>query len=169
MKGCKLESQTEPIQKSPWIGTAESSGRLVSVHRNLEWITAHGEGEIIGGRFGIVSGVAACPTQSTRPMSSSSFTSFGLQLDGNHCTLKDSSLCLAEAEANRGLLGGNLYTPPACLLNHKVLRQALLYILHMLVTIKALDSKYKLSHKVPGRQGWLGCFAEIYNKANRLG
>ncbi|PRP84948.1 hypothetical protein PROFUN_07333 [Planoprotostelium fungivorum] len=56
MKGCKL---TDPILKSPWIETAESSGRSVSVHRNFEWITAHGEGEIISGRFGIVPGVAA--------------------------------------------------------------------------------------------------------------
>ncbi|PRP73016.1 hypothetical protein PROFUN_17011, partial [Planoprotostelium fungivorum] len=40
-------------------------------------------------------------------------------------------------------------------------------ILHMLVTIKALDNKYKLSHKVPGRQGWQGCFAEIFRFASR--
>ncbi|PRP73731.1 hypothetical protein PROFUN_16556, partial [Planoprotostelium fungivorum] len=32
----------------------------------------------------------------------------------------------------------------------------------VLVTITAIDNKYKLSHKVPGRQGWLGCFAEIF-------
>ncbi|PRP73358.1 hypothetical protein PROFUN_16792 [Planoprotostelium fungivorum] len=48
-------------------------------------------------------------------------------------------------------LGGNLYTLPACLLNHKVVRQALLYILSLLctvlVTITALDNKYKSSHK----------------------
>ncbi|PRP87884.1 hypothetical protein PROFUN_02621 [Planoprotostelium fungivorum] len=46
-----------------------------------------------------------------------------------------------------------------------------LQILHMLctvlVTITALDNKYKLSHKVPGHQGWPGCFAEIFRFASR--
>ncbi|PRP73763.1 protein kinase C delta type-like [Planoprotostelium fungivorum] len=134
------------------------------------------------------------------------------RLGGKHCTLKDSSLCLTEAEANKGLLGGNLYTLPACLLNHKVVRQALLcalcfflYLLRacfvhpsllpvqtittlyrhlepalysvdilsllctVLVTITALDNKYKLSHKVPGRQGWLGCFAKFFALPNVFG
>ncbi|PRP78486.1 hypothetical protein PROFUN_13561 [Planoprotostelium fungivorum] len=82
------------------------------------------------------------------------------RLGRNHCILKDSSLCLTEAEANEGMwTSGNLYTPPACLLNHKVVRQALL----LLVTITALYNKYKLRHKVPGCQGWLGCF---YNRSN---
>ncbi|PRP73428.1 hypothetical protein PROFUN_16701, partial [Planoprotostelium fungivorum] len=51
--------------------------------------------------------------------------------EGKHCTLKDSSCCLTEAEANEGLqTSGNLYTPPACLLNHKVVQQAILCALY---------------------------------------